>query len=232
MISTVTRQMTPRERKVLEAMVSGGFPVVTATDTARGVAIWTTGLAVTGVLAYGLVLLSPAPFVGGLLGGVLLLSALICMWAIVELIAAHVRWGRVNRTFRRDQVPQLEAALADGNVRALHVEAAAVVEIEEGEDEGAGFVFDVGDGRLLFLKGQRYWPAEDGTTWPNTCFDVVRTVVGDRWVGIFCDGAPLEPADVVAAADRKDDIVWEEHEEIVEADLQEFARSMRRAAPV
>ncbi len=232
MISTTTRQMTPRERKVLEDMMSGGFPVVTATDTAKGIAIWTTGLVLTGVLAYGLVLLSPDPFVGGLFGGVLLLAALICLWAIVELIAAHVRWGRVNRAFRRDHVPQLEAALADGNVRAMHVEAAAVVEIEEGEDEGAGYVFDVGDGRLLFLKGQRYWPAEDGMTWPNTRFDIVRTVVGDRWVGIFCDGAPLEPEDVVAAADRRDEIVWEEREEVVEADLQEFARSMRRAAAV
>ncbi len=232
MISTITRQMTRRERKILEEMIAGGLPVVTAGHTVRWVAVWTAGLALAGLLAYGLVSLPIHPFVGGLFGGILLLAALVCVWAIVGLIAAYFRWNSVYRTSRRDHVPQLEAALADGNVRAMHVEAAAVVEIEEYEDEGAGFVFDVGDGRLLFLKGQRYWPAEDRMAWPNTRFDIVRTVVGDQWVGIFCDGGPLEPVDVVAAADRREDIVWEEREETVEAELAEFVRSLRRVPSV
>jgi hypothetical protein len=37
----------------------------------------------------------------------------------------------------------------------------AVVELEPMEDEGAGYLFDLSDGHVLFLKGQGYEPTED-----------------------------------------------------------------------
>jgi hypothetical protein len=47
--------------------------------------------------------------------------------------------------------------------RAGHeVLATDAVTIEEYEDEGAGFIFDVGNGQLFFLNGQQY-PARRDT---------------------------------------------------------------------
>jgi hypothetical protein len=40
--------------------------------------------------------------------------------------------------------------------------ATDAVTIEEYEDEGAGFIFDVGNGQLFFLNGQQY-PARRDT---------------------------------------------------------------------
>ncbi|HEV7591346.1 MAG TPA: hypothetical protein VGO40_24750, partial [Longimicrobium sp.] len=54
----------------------------------------------------------------------------------------------------------LTRALEDGRVTVKRVSAVAVIEIEPLEDEGTGYVFDLGDGRVLFLKGQEYVPTE------------------------------------------------------------------------
>src|SRR3954465_9190104 len=69
---------------------------------------------------------------------------------------------------------ELTRALEDGRVTVKRVSAVAVIEIEPLEDEGTGYVFDLGDGRVLFLKGQEYVPTEDGyDPWPNTDFELV-----------------------------------------------------------
>ena len=230
MLKTETREIAQRERNILEAAVREDVPTVTALGTGKWVLVWTGGLCLLGLLTYGLVSLSPGPIVGTLLAGFLVMAAIGCLYAIIALISGYVHLSRVGRDFQHHDVPEIRKALADGMVRAISVEATAVVTIEEYEDEGAGFVFDVGDGKLLFLKGQQYWPAEEGMAWPNSNFEIVRTVVGNRWVGIFCHGAPLEPVEVLQAAECREDLVWAECEETAEASVGDFTRSIRRAA--
>ena len=232
MLKTGTRQIARQERNILEAAVGDGAPTVTGFGTVKWVLVWTGGLCLLGLPTYGLVSLSPGPIVGTLLAAPLVMAAILCLYAIIALISGHFHLSRVGRDFQRNDVPEIRKALADGTVRAISVEAAAVVTIEECEDEGAGFVFDVGDGKLLFVKGQQYWPAEEGMAWPNSSFEIVRTVVGNRWVGIFCHGAPLEPVEVLQTAECREDLVWAECEETVEASLGDFTRSIRRTAQV
>jgi hypothetical protein len=64
--------------------------------------------------------------------------------------------------------------------------------------------------------------------WPNTQFEIVRTVVGNHLVGVFCQGEKLEPRRVIAMEECQDDIVWADREELVDGDLEQFANSTLR----
>jgi hypothetical protein len=227
--------MSEREARILQAHVERA-PTVTLRGTAKWVSVWIAGLVLLGLIGYGLASLEPWLNAGGLLGGLVMvagalciLAGVLCVGAICMLISSHLGWSRFEREFRRRDVPEIRAALRDATVRVTRVRATSVVTIEEYEDEGAGFIFDVENGQLLFLKGQGYWPAEEAMAWPNSEFEIVRTAVGDRWVGIFCHGAPLTPTQVLQSAECKEDIVWAEREDVVEASMDEFVRSIRTA---
>ncbi len=121
MLSTGTRQIVQRERSILEAAVAGGVPVVTAWGTVKWVLVWTVGLALLGLLTYGLVSLSPSPIVGGLLGGLLFVVAILCIYAIIALIGGYFHWGRVAREFstgRRTRDPRSPCRCLGGHLKS------------------------------------------------------------------------------------------------------------------
>ena len=113
-----------------------------------------------------------------------------------------------------------------GEVVPSDAAAKAVIELEEFVDEGGGYIFDIGDGQVLFLKGQQYFPVNDEMPWPNTSFEIVRTNPGNRWVGIFCYGGELPPIRTIETSECNEDVVWAEHEEIADGDLESFAKSL------
>lgn len=81
------------------------------------------------------------------------------------------------------------AALADEDLKngiavVEHLEVVAVVEVAEEDDEGAGFLLELRDGRVLFLVGQDLYPhsldAEpkekadlEGNTFPSSTMDFI-----------------------------------------------------------
>ncbi|HEY0156243.1 MAG TPA: hypothetical protein VGF28_03035 [Thermoanaerobaculia bacterium] len=116
--------------------------------------------------------------------------------------------------------------LEDGRVRVKRVRAVAVVEIEALEDEGTGYVFDVGDGRVLFLKGEDYAASEP---WPNTDFEIVRTADGSMLLDVRCHGTALPPVRVVSRGEVDPATGWEAREEVLELGLEEAVGTVLRA---
>jgi hypothetical protein len=64
----------------------------------------------------------------------------------------------------------LESALMRNEADVFDIRAAAFVELEEVEDEGACYAFDLGDGRIAFLSGQEFYP---GARFPSLDFSLV-----------------------------------------------------------
>jgi hypothetical protein len=107
---------------------------------------------------------------------------------------------------RRLEVEQmLIEALEDTRVEVARVTASKVV-IEINEHGPKVYYFDVGSDQILRLElGSIHWPFTDpgdgralyvdsgNDTWPNDHFEIVRTVRGRLWVGVFCLGGKLEP---------------------------------------
>jgi hypothetical protein len=123
---------------------------------------------------------------------------------------------------------ELSRALEDGRVMVKRVRAVAVVEIEPLEDEGTGYVFDLGDGRVLFLKGDDYVPAEEGAPWPNTDFEIVRTADGGLILDLHCHGTALRPLRVIPRDDVDPEKGWDEREEVLEMSVDEAVRTVLR----
>ena len=142
------------------------------------------------------------------------------------------RWQAPNRSFadahHRRNAAELARALEDGRVAVKRVSAVAVIEIEPLEDEGTGYVFDLGDGRVLFLKGQEYVPTPDGDPWPNTDFELVRTVVHGRFMDLICHGTALPPLRVVRRDDVDPQKGWAAREEVLRMNLDEAVRTVLR----
>ena len=183
-----------------------------------------------GLAATGLMRLDVHPVVGGIIAGPIALAAIICLYAIIVLLGGHVRWSRYHRDFVRRDIPEIEAALDDGRVFVKRVSAEAVIEIVEFEDEGSGYIYDIGGGRILFLNGQRIFPVDEEMAWPNSEFEIVRTVHREMWVGIFCSGRELAPVHELETSACIDDIVWADREEVLDGDIEQFAHSITKAA--
>lgn len=152
----VRRPLSPAERRLLRmrstslraAARSGGGPIAIG---AAGVgALWLATLAV-----------SDAPW-----------PVITAFWMVVGggMVAWVARDARRWSDEARRMAADLDAVLAGGEAREWRVEAAAFVEFEEVEDEGAGYVFDLADGRLLFLSGQELYPS---ARFPSLDFSMV-----------------------------------------------------------
>ena len=226
MVRRETRQMNEKEAAALRASLEW-TPGVTVRGTTRLVAIVMACLVVLAAMAYGVYRWTPPVIVGGAIGGILLVAAIICAYVLIAAIRGHLHGSRIGREFQQRDVPAIHAALRDATVQVTGVQARAVATIEQFEDEGDGFIFDVGDGQLLFLKGQDYRPVDDAMAWPNSEFEIVRSTVGDRWIGIFCSGKQLQPTTVLQSSECKEEISWATREDVIAAPMTEFLRSIR-----
>jgi hypothetical protein len=228
-IEELTRKMNDAERTLLTQWARDTTHFVTVRGTLKWFFVWCLALASCGLVISAMIAFEINPIVLGIFGGPLALIAIICLYAIIQLWSSHFHWSDVQKKFQRHDVPEIERALEDGLVTVKKVSAKAVIEILEFEDEGAGYIFDLGDDRVLFLKGQRFFPVDAGMVWPNSKFELVRTRIGARWVGIFCHGAELLPVRTIDAADLREEYIWSEREEVVQADLQSFASRISTA---
>ncbi len=121
----------------------------------------------------------------------------------------------------------LESALARGEAEAYDIAAERYVELEEVEDEGACWAFQLDGGRVVFLTGQEMYA---GPGFPSLDFSLVYPLDGrgravDLW--IETRGPPVPPARVIPAAvkmrliDRIPD-----HLEVVRADLDRLEETL------
>jgi hypothetical protein len=162
---------------------------------------------------------------GALVGGGLIVSAAIHNVRNRKFNAA-VQASRKAYAARMDR--ELARVLEDGRVTVQRVRAVAVVEIEALEDEGTGYVFDVGDGRVLFIKGPDYFPSADGMAWPNTDFEIVRAAADGRRLDIHCHGTALPPLRVIPKDDVDPERGWDERAEVLDMSVDNAVRTALR----
>src|SRR5262245_15973119 len=115
-------------------------------------------LLVCGVLAVLTRLASDAPT-----------SVIIAFWSLLAVVFTLWIGLPWHRTMRQ-QVASLGDALQAGRARVTHVQAPAVVEFEEEEDEGACYAFAWGTDASRFIVGQEFYEDVD---FPNSDFSLV-----------------------------------------------------------
>lgn len=220
--------MNDQERSRLTDLITNPKPFVTLAATMKWIAIWSCGLAICALVAFAMMLSLGAGIIAGLSLGPLAIAGIICLYAILTLSSSHLHWTGIHRDFVRYQIPEIQRALENGKVYVKKVIATSVVLIAEIEDEGSGYLYDVGDGKVLFLKGQQYEPVELSMSWPNSEFEIVSTVHGEIWVGIFCQGELLTPVVEIPTSDCVDDLVWDEREELLDDSLDNILKSIKK----
>ena len=227
MYQELTRDLREHERAAVEEIVKGASKaLVTLRSMIRAMLLLSCGLSVCFVVGVVLALLESPGIVVGLIMGALLIVGIIFLYIFSRAPGSTVHWSRQQKEFLEHRLPAFQKALEDGRVQVKRVTANAVAEIRASEDEGSGYLFDVGDGRILFLKGQRFDPDPDGAPWPNTEFEIVRTAQGGHWIGLFAYGKELEPGRVIETSDCRDEIVWQDREELLEEGLNNFVDSI------
>lgn len=151
------------------------------------------------------------------------------LFGLYQLSAGALGQVRMRKRRMRDEprrLQELARVLEDGRVAVKRVRAVAVVQMQPIEDEGYGYVFDLGDGRVLFLKGQDYDVADDDAPWPNTEFEIVRTVADGTMLGLRCHGPALPPLRVIPGGDLDPRKGWDEREEVLHMGLDEAVRTV------
>jgi hypothetical protein len=186
MIDSYERGLSDGERQDLESQLR-------QLRSAQRIALPKTGAAAV-IVCGPLALLtlrasdSPAPMI-------------IAFWTV--LAAVFTVWiGHGGTQAIRRRIADLRSVLTGGRARALRVSASRVVELEEIEEEGAAFAFQIDPHSILFLHGQQYY-ADD--TFPSTDFEIVEFLSSDRRaVGelIVNRGVRLTPERVIDAVTK------------------------------
>jgi len=219
--------MSDRERRLLEqAAAEGPTNLVKKSELLNGCLLSLASL-VCAALLFCVILWNPHPVAFVILAVLLILSGIILFFFGGNMVQGYFRWGHYAKRFRAETSTQIAAALKNGLVESKSVIATRVIEVEEFEDEGSGYVFEIDSNRSLILKGQRYFPAEDSMEWPNDKFEIVRTQAHELWIGIFCHGKKLEPCRRIETQDCDPEFVWAEIEEIFSGTPEEYLRTIQ-----
>ncbi|HEX2202679.1 MAG TPA: hypothetical protein VHG91_05260 [Longimicrobium sp.] len=233
MIEEYVRELTDEERRWLEEAARPSpadrppprpsrFAILPAVALAVGAAVFAVLALAAAFVGFGG---GREPALAGIFGVV----ALVWVYRLSTAERTHVptrEWWREHDARNR---AEHAAALADGHAVVKRVRAVAVVEIEPIEDEGTGWIYDLGDGRVLFLKGQDYEPPDEDDAWPNTDFEIVRTRATGRWLDLRCHGAPLRPLRVVRSEELDAQAAWDEREEVLDLGLEDAVKTILRA---
>jgi hypothetical protein len=222
MIEETIREITPEERESVPPPARHHH--VTPRSPGYRSEAWM--LAVAAVVLVGIVVVRGVP-TGSVAAG--LASATLV--PVVLFISAFVKDARFRAAHRPTPfVPPAPrtSVLEDGRVLVKRVQATAVVEIEELEDEGPGYLFDIGGGQVLFLKGLDYPPYDDETPWPNTDFEIIRGYVDGEFVGMAYHGRALPHTRVLRHHEVDAEAVWDDREEVLNMSLDQAVKHIVR----
>ena len=230
MIKETLRSLAEPERRCLQEQIAVLCPV-NDHGTAKWTLIWSGGLLLLALLAAGLIVLRPNPVLGGVGGGILSVAGIICLYGLSAVISSFFRWRRVYRVFSTDTQPVIRRLLEENRVLSKDITASEVYEIPESEDEGPGYIFAIGDGKSLLLKGQRYAPEEDQMPWPARDFSLVRSADGAHWIGLFSRGETLQPSRTINMRECTNEFVWSEREDVLVGPLALVLKGIMQSGP-
>ncbi|HYH82491.1 MAG TPA: hypothetical protein VEX86_22055 [Longimicrobium sp.] len=222
MIQESVREMNAEERVWLQKAMQPHPPGVGHSDESRE----TWGLAAVWILTMVVVTVFGRVNIGGIVAAGAL-GAILVGYRLVRAAARNAQRRKFFEQRDAHRNRELARVLEDGRVTVKRVRAVAVVEIEPVEDEGTGYVFDLGDGRVLFIKGD-YFPADIDAPWPNTAFEIVRTAADGEILDVRCHGTALPPLRVVPRNDVDPATGWDAREEVLHMSLDDAVRTVLR----
>lgn len=130
----------------------------------------------------------------------LVIGVFIYFWVVSDLRKELGHLPEMMATF--------ESVLERNEVESFDIEAVGCAKLEEVEDEGACWAFDLGDGRVVFLVGQQFYPA---ARFPSLDFSVVYPLdEGGRPADMWLEkrGDRRAPDRVIPAKDKWE--LWEQ----------------------
>ena len=203
MLREYQRQLTEDKRERLESMLasrSGGLR-----DALKSTAIWATGFVVLGGTFVFL-----AESDGDLVVALLVLVALgaFACFLIMAMGMQSVFEEIHGRRYWRQHDLDLPKLLRHGRVTVRHVKASAVIYLQADEDEGDGYLFEIGEGRSLLLNGEWSEFLDNDGPWPSDEFEVVESP-DEHLIGFYSIGKPLEPAKTVPLSELDADVMGE-----------------------
>jgi hypothetical protein len=201
-LQKLERPFNEKERRCLRRPLEAVPRIVTLSGTFRWFALWAGILTVCICLfAKGLskqdgpsglwLVVIPVAFVIGILA----------FYFAYMLVSSYFHWSRNARRFAREDDPKIRAALEDGLALVCRVSTDCAIVIEQYEDEGSAFIYDLGDGTSFYLRGQEYYPEDNGAPWPARQFEIVRTRLDRRLVGIFTGNEAVPQVRTVSMAE-------------------------------
>ncbi len=129
--------------------------------------------------------------------------------------------------WREQTLTRLKDALAYDQARIERITCERMIEIEEREDEGAGYLFEVEPHKLFLLSGQEYYA---GPKFPSTDFTLIDILDSKEHAVhsiIEKNGAKLKPYRIISAKDKIKELIPYENKILNCAieDLEEFLLS-------
>jgi hypothetical protein len=116
---------------------------------------------------------------------------ILAFYVASSIVIGHFHWSRFAKQFAMNSGPAIREALDNGQAFVCRVRSDSVVVVQEDEDEGSAYIFDLGDGSSLYLRGQEYFPDLESSPWPAGQFEIVRTKVDRLLVGVFAGSEPV-----------------------------------------
>jgi len=156
---------------------------------------------------------------------------ILSFYAACIVVSSHFRFAGYSRHFIRETAPQMLAALSDGRASVLRVTSDNLI-VVDGSDAFEGdmtYIYAIGDGTSLYLRGQDIGPEDRDATWPARSFEIVTTRAHGLWIGILaCEGA-LEPSLTIPLEEMPEDYWWTsepESESILSGEPEEVLRRL------
>ena len=212
-LESTRRPLAPAERRLLGARIRD-----LESHLARGPALLIPGVVVIAILWIATLFFSDAP------------------WWIVSLFWLLVGGGIllwVRRDLKKDMaglrivLAEYESARRKNEAEEFRVEATAFAELEEVEDEGACYAFEIDGGRLVFVAGQQFYPQ---ARFPSLDFSLVHLLNerGEPVDGVIAKRGPAASPDRVIPATVKPNLEIPEHLEVIDGTTHAIEEILER----
>lgn len=187
MYKQYTRALSAREERLLASRSMGRLKA----ELLKGLVGWSTiwlSLGAALFVVYRMVWHSWMPLAAMVVLG---------LFALINL-DTFFRWRGYARDTEQWRATVYGKILEEHAVQITEVTSSRVAMLAEQEDEGALWVFDVGDGRLFWLSGQGVGPTLGKRAWPNEHFEIIRSLDGTVELGINGLGRKIQSITALA----------------------------------
>jgi len=213
-LQILERPLSDRERQSLTRTLEAVPRITSLGTTLRWFAIWVSLLALC-LFLFGVGLFREGGPTGlwMVLIPVVVIVGIGAFYLACLVISSHIHWSRYAKRFALEDAPAFRAALEKGEAYVCQVKSESAVVIQQFEDEGSAYIFDLGDGTSLYLRGQWYFPDDDDAPWPARDFEIVRTAPKGILVGVFPGLEPVPKIREVSMAEMPESFWWSERPE-------------------